>query len=160
MNPARSVPGSQDAARWAAGTDSVSHHGSVRQLTPPPRTRAASHRLCRFPRISGVASYLDSWDSACSRIPSCPALTSVRAHSFGPFRPRPWRPSAHPFCCLSLPAAGSLRSPVRGPVKASQPSGTRPPPGPSLRSLRSLRLLGHWQTHCRHPQSHARSRRQ
>ena len=69
MNPARSVPGNQDAARWAAGTDSVSHHGSVRQHTPPPRTRAASLRLCRFPRISGVALSLDSWDSACSRIP-------------------------------------------------------------------------------------------
>ena len=46
-NPARSVPGSREAAVPAAGADSVSHHGSVRQHTPPPRTRAASHRLRR-----------------------------------------------------------------------------------------------------------------
>ena len=51
-NPARSVSGTQSAAVPAAGADSVSHRRSVRQLTSPPRIRAASHRLRRYPRIS------------------------------------------------------------------------------------------------------------
>ena len=153
MNPVRRVPGVQDTAVPAVGADSVSHRRSVRQHTSPPRIRAASHRLRGCSRFSDAASYLYSTVCDCSRIPLYPASAFVHAHSFGPFRPRPRRPSAHPFCCLSLPGSGSLRSPSPCAVKASQPSRTRPPPGPSLRSLRSLRLLGHWQTHCRHPQS-------
>ena len=156
----QSLPGVQDTAVPAVGADSVSHRRSVRQHSSPPRIRAASHRLRGCSRFSVVALCFYSTVSACSRIPSYPASASVRAHSLGPFRPRPRRPSAHPFCCLSLPGSGSLKSPSPCAVKASQPSRTRPPPGPSLRSLRSLRLLGHWQTHCRHPQSHAPSCRQ
>ena len=52
----QSLPGSQEAAVPAAGADSVSHRKSVRQHTPPPRIRAACHRLRRsnrFPRPDG-----------------------------------------------------------------------------------------------------------
>ena len=130
----QSLPGVQDTAVPAVGADSVSHRRSVRQHTSPPRIRAASHRLRRLaPRISVSASCLYSKASASSRGPSSPASTSVRAHSFGPSRPRPRRPSAQTFSCRSLSAARSLRSPVRGPAKARQPTRTRPPPGPSLR---------------------------
>ena len=56
----QSLPGVQDTAVPAVGADSVSHRRSVRQHTPPPRIRAARHRLCRFtPRISVVAKYLN-----------------------------------------------------------------------------------------------------
>ena len=68
-NPARSVAGTQSAADPAAGADSVSHRRSVRQLTSPPRIRAASHRLRRYPRISVVAKCLYSRSSASSREP-------------------------------------------------------------------------------------------
>lgn len=47
MNPARSVPGSRGTAVPAVGADSVSHHGSVLRHSPPPRIRAARHRLRR-----------------------------------------------------------------------------------------------------------------
>ena len=133
MDPARSVPGVQDTAVPAVGTDSVSHRRSVRQHPSPPRIRAASHRLCRLTlRISRSTSCFYSEVSACSRGPSYPASPSSRAHSFGPSRPRPRRPSAQPFSCRSLSAARSLRSPGRGPAKARQPTRTRPPPGPTL----------------------------
>ena len=57
----QTLPGRQDTAVPAVGTDSVSHRRSVRQHTPPPRIRAARHRLCRFtPRTSDVVKYLDS----------------------------------------------------------------------------------------------------
>ena len=57
----QSLPGVQDTAVPAVGTDSVSHRRSVRQHTPPPRIRAARNRLCRFtPRTSDVVKYLDS----------------------------------------------------------------------------------------------------
>ena len=132
INPVRRVPGSQDTAVPAVGADSVSHRRSVRQHSSPPRISAASHRLRGCVRFSVVAMCFYSTVSACSREPLYPASASVRAHSLGPFRPRPRRPSAHPFCCLSLPGSGSLRSPSPCAVKASQPSRTRPPPGPTL----------------------------
>ena len=55
----------------------------------PPQT-------ARYPRFSVVAQCLYSKAGACSRGPSSPARPSSRAHSFGPFRPRPGRPSVHP----------------------------------------------------------------
>ena len=67
------------------------------------------------------------------------------AHSFGPSRPRPVRPSANPRC-RSLSGSGSLRSPSPCTAKARQPSRTRPPPRPASASLR---LLGHCQTRSR-----------
>ena len=69
--------GQQGSGLPAAGADSVSHRRSVRQLTSPPRIRAASHRLRRYPRISIVAWSLYSRSRASSREPLCPASTPV-----------------------------------------------------------------------------------
>ena len=59
--------------------------------------------LCSGPHPAPVGARADvealcfySWGSACSRGRECPAWALVRAHSFGPFRPRPRRPSAFP----------------------------------------------------------------
>ena len=90
----QSLPGSQDTAVPAVGADSVSHRRSVRQHTSPPRIRAASHRLRGCSRFSVIALCLYSTVSACSRGPLYPESASERAHSLGPFRPRPRRPSA------------------------------------------------------------------
>ena len=46
--------------------------------------------------FSVVAQYLYSKAGACSRGSSSPARPFSRAHSFGPSRPRPVRPSVHP----------------------------------------------------------------
>ena len=162
----QSLPGSRDTAVPAVGAESVRHpgadlHPSHNATAQPAHVLPATHcagfstvfpgltavtvspPFHRSPRISVGASYLNSKDTASSRGPSSPASTSVPAHTLGPSRPRPRRPSAQPFSCQSLPAAGSLRSPVRGPVKASQPSRTRPPPGPRSTAFRAL---GHWET--------------
>ena len=74
----QSLPGVQDTAVPAVGADSVSHRRSVRQHTPPPRIRAARHRLRGSARISVVASCSYSKVSACSRIPLYPASKPVR----------------------------------------------------------------------------------
>ena len=133
MNPARSVPGSKEAAVPAAGADSASHRSRAARPSPLLPLRAASHRLRRLAlRISVVAKYLNSKDSASSRGPLYPASPSSSAHPFGPSRPRPWRESVSRASCRSLPAAGSLRSPVRCPVKARQADPSRHPPGPTL----------------------------
>ena len=129
----QSLPGSQEAAVSAAGADSASHRSRAARPSPLLPLRAASHRLRRLAlRISVVAKYLNSKDSASSRRPSYPASPSSRAHPFGPSRPRPWRESVPRASCRSLPAAGSLRSPVRCPVKARQADPSRHPPGPTL----------------------------
>ena len=47
-------------------------------------------------RADVEASCFYSWGGASSRGRRCPAWALVRAHSFGPFRPRPRRPSAFP----------------------------------------------------------------
>ena len=73
----QSLPGVQDTAVPAVGADSVSHRRSVRQHTPPPRIRAARHRLRGFTRISVVASGSYSKVSACSRRPLYPASKPV-----------------------------------------------------------------------------------
>lgn len=67
---------------------------------------------CAVPPASAVLpSCFYSRDSASSREPSYPAPPSSRAHSFGPFRPRPRRPSAFPQR-RSLPLfQGALRLP-------------------------------------------------
>lgn len=59
--------------------------------------------LCSGPHPAPVGARADveascfySWGGASSRGRRCPAWALVRAHSFGPFRPRPRRPSAFP----------------------------------------------------------------
>ena len=69
--------------------------------------------------------------------PGTPLDRQFRAHSFGPSRPRPRRPSSHPSR-RSLPL---LQSPP--------PPNTRPPPRPRSTSFRAL---WHCLTLSRHPQ--------
>ena len=100
------------------------------------------------------ALYFYSWGSASSRGRECPAWALVRAHSFGPFRPRPRRPSAFPQRrsltllqgAYGLPSA-ALQSP---PASRTIPQTAS---GATLHSLRSFRALGHWETRCRRAQS-------
>ena len=64
------------------------------QFGPQLRRSPNCQRLRGSARISVVASYLYSSDSACSREPLYPAPTSEPRSQGGPSRPRPGRPSA------------------------------------------------------------------
>ena len=101
-------------------------------------------RLRGSARISVVALYLYSSDSACSREPLYPAPTSVRRSQGGPYRPRPGRPSAtHSvglFRCSREPVVSLPRR-----SRARRPHAARPPPRPRSTSFRAL---WHWKT-CR-----------
>lgn len=143
----QSLPGVQDTAVPAVGADSVRHPVFASEASLLPQSSAASHRLRGFARISDRSSCFYSSDTACSRAPSYPARPFYRAHSLGPSRPRPGRPSAHPRC-QSPSAAWSLRSPGRCPAGASQPRHTRPPPRPRSTAFRAL---WHWETCSRPP---------
>ena len=94
-----------------------------------------------FARIGVVVLCLCSWGSACSRWALCSASALVRAHSFGPFRPGPRRPSAFPLFWRSLPAAGSLGSPVRCTVKARHRPTRQTASGASAPLARSASLV-------------------
>ena len=137
----QSLPGVQEAAVPAAGADSVG--------IPLRYTR---HRLRRSARISVVASCFYSTDSARSRGRSYPAPPLCRAHSFGPSRPRPGRPSVFPSMPVSsAPPSGRTASRRCIRSRARHPQRTRPPPQPRSTSFRAL---GQWETHCRPAQSH------
>ena len=69
------------------------------------------------------------------------------AHSFGPSRPRPRRPSSHPSR-RSLPLLQGACSLPSAALQSPPPPHTRPPPRP--RST-SFRVLWHCQTLSRHP---------
>ncbi len=118
--------------------------------------RPNRQRLRGSARISDVALYLYSSDSACSRKPSYPAPTSVRRSQGGPSRPRPVRPSAtHSvglFRCSREPCVSLPRR-----SRAHRPHAARPPPRPRSTSFRAL---WHCQTLSHHPQSpHKKSQR-
>ena len=150
-NPARSLPGAQEAAVPAAGAENAGHR-------PQDAAVKTASLACTHPTLpvihcaGGPASAMlplcfYSKVSACSRRSLYPASTSSRAHSFGPSRPRRRRPSAFRTSCRSLSASGSLRSPSRCPAKARHhPTPSRPPPAPRSTSFRAL---WHWQTHRR-----------
>ena len=121
----KSLPGSQEAAVPAAGAACVGH-------LAPKGTPGVRHTLRRWLRVSVVAKYLYSTDSARERGRLYPARPFSRAHSFGPSRPRFRRPSAKPCGCRSLSGSGSLRSPIPCTAKARQPHRARPPPEPTL----------------------------
>ena len=108
MNPARSVPGSRGTAVPAVGADSVSHHGSVLRHSPPPRIRAARHRLRR--RVGARLRH---------------------QLGDGPSRPRPRRPSAHTHR-RSLPLLQGAHGLPSAALQSPPPHTSRPPPGPTL----------------------------
>ena len=69
------------------------------------------------------------------------------AHSFGPSRPRPRRPSSHPSR-RSLPLLQGACSLPSAALQSPPPPHTRPPPRPRSTSFRAL---WHCQTLSRHP---------
>ena len=122
-----------------------------------PRLRRCPNRqrLRGSARISGVALYLYSSDSACSREPLYPARTSVRRSQGGPSRPRPVRPSAtHSVGLFRCSREPKVSLPRRS--RARRPNATRPPPRPRSTSFRAL---WHWKTCRRLPHRGQRERR-
>ena len=106
--------------------------------------RPNCQRLRGSARISDVALYLYSSDSACSRKPLCPAQSSVRRSQGGPSRPRPVRPSAtHSVGLFRCSREPKVSLPRRS--RARRPHAARPPPRPRSTSFRAL---WHWKT-CR-----------
>ena len=78
------------------------------------------------------------------------------AHSFGPSRPRPRRPSSHPLR-RSLPLLQGACSLPSAALQSPPPLHTRPPPRPRSTSFRAL---WHCQTLSRHPHNpHTTARR-
>ena len=139
MNPARSVPGSRGTAVPAVGADSVSHHGSVLRHSPPPRIRAARHRLrrrvgarLRHQRRAATRPWVmgRSGPGPGGRLPT---------HIVGLFR------------CSREPKVSLPRR-----SRARRPHASRPPP--RLRST-SFRALWHWKTCRRLPHRGQRERR-
>ena len=120
--PVKDASGVQEAAVPAAGAEDAVHQAwASRPLSLLP-SRAARHPLRRFARITVIASYFYSKDSACSRAPLYPAPPLSRAHSFGPSRPRPGRRSANRTMSVFV----GVWEP-----KVSQPLCRQSPPSPS-----------------------------
>lgn len=107
--------------------------------SPPPRHCTVSHRQRRWGTVGAGPSAFCAYPS--------------KQRRYGPCRPGPRRPSAFPLFWRSLPAAGSLGSPVRGPVKARQRPTRQTASGATLRSRWSLRALGGLETQSREPAS-------
>ena len=78
-----------------------------------------------------------------------PHQRQCHAHSFGPSRPRPRRPSSHPSR-RSLPLLQGAQGLPSAALQSPPPPHTRPPPRPRSTSFRAL---WHCQTLSRHPQS-------
>lgn len=79
-----------------------------------------------------MAIYLDANASASERNPFLPRINVSAALALGPFRPGPWRPSAH----RTVPVFVGVWEPeVSQPLHRQSPSPprTRPPPRPTLR---------------------------
>lgn len=108
-------------------------------------------RHCRFVRWPN-RQRLRRWGSVCAG-PSAISVYPSNQPCHGPFRPGPRRPSSLHTSWRSLPAAGSLGSPVRGPVKARQRPTRQTASGATLRSRWSLRALGGLETQSREPAS-------
>ena len=87
----------------------------------PPQSRPCQPHPARCARISDSAPYFNSKVGARERGSLYPARTWYRAHSFGPFRPRPGRPSAF----RTLPVFVGVWEP-----KVSQTLRRQSPPAP------------------------------
>ena len=117
----KSLPGVQDTAVPAVGAEGGGQcirvaGGKISALPCPVRHLPATHCAGGHRQCKAYGQDLFPPTQPC----------------YGPSRPRPRRESCHRTRCRSLPAAGSLRSPVRCPVKARQASPARHSPGPTL----------------------------
>ena len=150
--PVKDASGVQEAAVPAAGAEAtgmlsaqVSGNTSV---SFPQEARPASSIACHRPphpvthcagspastslRCTPIRSAMPVREHPCTPPHRLPALTPLG-------RPGPGRGGRLPTAqCRSLPAAGSLRSPVRCPVKARHPHRARPPPRPRSTSFRAI----------------------
>ena len=117
----------------AAGADSVSHRRSALRHSPPPRIRAACHRLRREDSARPDGQEPSTFVSAMSRPGSGPG-GRLPSHNVGLFRC-----SREP--CVSLPRRSRARRPSRCQTASRA----------TLHSLRSFRALGHWETLSRAP---------
>lgn len=165
-NPVKPASGTQSAAVPAAGAECVSHHVRASGPLPQSQCRAVCHTLRRHARINGVANYFYSGACACERggwypaspsVPRSPGQVSTSNHRLPNIErpssesPPSWSVPAQapeavcpPHRPLSLSAAGSLRSPVRCPAKATglptAPDRLRGQPADKLPAL------GGWET--------------
>ena len=142
-NPARSVPGIQEAVlRLRSGLLAQRVRDAfpqMRQAILPASSRSINPQPPalpvtgpRTPPPTAPGGTVSAWPAAVAVFPSW-----QRRH--GPFRPRPRRESAPRTNWRSLPGAGSLRSPIPCTVKARQANPSRHPPGSSGRQA-----AGHW----------------
>ena len=117
----QSLPGTQSAALRSAGAESGGQciraaGGKISALPYPDCLLPATHCAWKHRQCKAYGQNLFPPTQPC----------------YGPSRPRPRRESGHRTRCRSLPAAGSLRSPVRCPVKARHASPARHSPGSTL----------------------------
>ena len=141
----QSVPGSRDESRPPCS----GQQGSG----PPARWRRQSPDKPALD-CAGLRSASASWPLTSIRrtVPvredrHLPHHCLCVAHSFGPFRPRPRRPSSRPSR-RSLPLLQGARGLPSAALQSPPPPHTRPPPRPRSTSFRAL---WHCQTLSRHP---------
>ena len=127
-------PGSSRSGCWRRQCPSSRHWFSACAFIPAPCCPPQTAR--RF-RINGVVMYSYSTGTARERGGVYPARTSSCAHSFGPSRPRPGRPSATRsvglFRCSREPEVSLPRR-----SRALRPHASRPPPRPRSTAFRAL----------------------
>ena len=117
----QSLPGTQSASLRSAGAEGGGQciriaGGKIFVLPCPVRRLPATHCAGGHRQCKAYGQNLFPPTQPC----------------YGPSRPRPRRESGHRTRCRSLPAAGSLRSPGRCPVKARQAHPARHSPGSTL----------------------------
>ena len=142
-NPARSVPGIQEAVlRLRSGLLAQRVRDALpqtRQAIHPATPRPGFPQPPALPATSPRTTALTAPVGTVSARPSAWIVFPSFRPCYGPFRPRRRRESAFRTSCRSLPGAGSLRSPIPCTVKARQANPSRHPPGSSGRQA-----AGHW----------------
>ena len=138
------LPGAGEAAVPAAGADIVGLCGG-QTAKDCAGIGATLQRRCVVPLFVGqclfaITVLARSNDSARSLFRAVPARApeAVCLPTFLAVFAGVWEPEVSQTLRRQSPSAAHA---------------SRPPPGPALHSLRSFRVLGHWQTHSRHAQS-------
>ena len=135
VNPAGSVPGVQEAARWAAGADSVG-------TSPPQTAPVLPHQRCwRHTSIRRSVPVRED-----RRTPRQRQCVAHRVGRSGPGHGGSL-PTHSAGLCRGLGAKGL---PALAPPKPAASPHCQTPSVATLHSLRSFRALWHWQTHSRH----------